>query len=265
MRQCRNLYLSMNLLLLGLVAALVVSSMGCQQPVKPTDVAQTETPHGNPAQSTPSDTQKEQPPAVSDLPAASGSIAGRVEGGGGAIAKAQVTLWAAGPDAPKKLAETETKDDGSFELKIGEGKDDASVLYLIAQGPSPEITLMATLGTDPPERVTINELTTVASAWTGAQFLKGSELSGNALGLRIAAGNVRNLVDLETGGLGSVIVDPLNGPQTTTLARFNTLGILLSACVAGAERPSTAKVTFGPTTTGWLALRPRFSTSSEAA
>ena len=34
----------------------------------------------------------------------------------------------------------------------------------------------------------INELTTVASAWTSAQFLKGSALSGNALGLRIAAG-----------------------------------------------------------------------------
>ena len=30
----------------------------------------------------------------------------------------------------------------------------------------------------------------MASAWTGAQFLNGTELSGNALGLRIAAGNV---------------------------------------------------------------------------
>jgi hypothetical protein len=91
--------------------------------------------------------------------------------------------------------------------------------------------LLATLGTEPLERVTINELTTVASVWTGAQFLHGSALRGNPLGLRIAAGNVPNLVELETGGLGPVIMDPLNAPRTTTLAKMNTLGLLLSACV----------------------------------
>jgi hypothetical protein len=48
--------------------------------------------------------------------------------------------------------------------------------------------------------VTINELTSVASVWTSAQFLNGIALSGNALGLRIAADNVPNFVDLETGG-----------------------------------------------------------------
>ncbi len=37
----------------------------------------------------------------------------------------------------------------------------------------------------------------------GAQFLKGGALSGHALGLKIAAGNVPNLVDVTTGGLGS--------------------------------------------------------------
>ena len=40
-----------------------------------------------------------------------------------------------------------------------------------------------------------------------------------------------NLVDLETGGLGIVIQDGMNSSQTTTLAKFNTLGILLSACI----------------------------------
>jgi streptogramin lyase len=167
-------------------------------------------------------------------------IEGRVEGGGGPIAKADVTLWVAGPGAPKRLAETQTRDDGSFDLTVASEKDGAGVLYLIAKGgeakvgagkgPNPAITLMATLGTAPPERVTINELTTVASAWTGAQFLNGTAMSGNELGLRIAAGNVPNLVDLQTGGLGPVIQDPLNSSQTSTLAKFNTLGNLLSAC-----------------------------------
>ena len=168
-------------------------------------------------------------------------IQGQVQAGGGPIAKATVTLWAAGPGAPQKLVETQAKDDGSFDLDSAGGNDEAGVLYLIAKGgepkvggdkgPNPEITLMATLGTTPPKRVTINELTSVASAWTGAQFLNGIALSGKALGLNIAADNVRNLVDLETGGLGPVIQDPLNSSQTTTLATFNTLANLLAGCI----------------------------------
>jgi len=171
---------------------------------------------------------------------AEGRIEGRVEGSGQAIAGADVILWLTGPNAAQKLAETTSKDDGGFDLTFT-GETKGSVLYLIASGGKAKagtskgnnraIALMATLGTAPPQRVTINELTTVASAWTGAQFLNGTSLTGNALALRIAAGNVPNLVDLQTGGLGPVIQDPLNSSQTPTLAKFNTLGILLSACI----------------------------------
>jgi DNA-binding beta-propeller fold protein YncE len=38
-------------------------------------------------------------------------------------------------------------------------------------------------------------------------------------------------VDLETGGLGPVIQDPLNSSQTATLATFNTLANLLTGCI----------------------------------
>jgi hypothetical protein len=55
-------------------------------------------------------------------------IEGRVEGGGGPIAKADVTLWAAGPGAPQKLAETQTGDGGSFDLTIAVETDGAGVL-----------------------------------------------------------------------------------------------------------------------------------------
>jgi len=168
-------------------------------------------------------------------------IEGWVEGGGSPIFKADVTLWVTTSGAPRKLAQTQTTDDGSFQLTTSGRKDKAGVLYLIAEGgvvkagastkSNPAITMMATLGTEPLPHVKINELTTVASVWTAAQFLNGTALSGSALGLRIAAGNVPNLVNLETGGLGPVITNALNGPQTTTLAKFNTLGNILSACV----------------------------------
>ena len=168
-------------------------------------------------------------------------IEGRVESGGAPISGADVTAWLAGAGAPKKLAEAKTNQDGSYDLVLPRRDGDAGVLYLIAaggesklksgKGSNPAITLMATLGVKVPEHVTINELTTVASAWTAAQFLNGAALSGNVLGLQIAAGNVANLVNLETGGLGPVIMDPLNSSQTTALAKLNTLGSLLSACV----------------------------------
>lgn len=168
-------------------------------------------------------------------------IEGRVEANRAAISGADVTLWLAQPGAPKKLAEAKTNDDGSYELPLADRTGDAGVLYLIAaggeskltsgKGANRAITLMAALGPKPPKRVTINELTTVASVWTAAQFLNDSTLSGDALGVRIAAANVPNLVNLGTGGLGSVIMDPLNSSQTTTLAKLNTLGLLLSACV----------------------------------
>jgi len=55
------------------------------------------------------------------------------------------------------------------------------------------------------------------------------------------------MVDLETGGHGPVIVNPLNGPRTTTLAKFNTLGALLSACISG--QPEAGEKLFEAATT----------------
>lgn len=168
-------------------------------------------------------------------------LEGRVEAAGAPIAEAEVALWSAGPGAPQRLATATTAEDGSYALTVPDGRDEAGVLYLVATGGAAEgsaegttnaaAAMMSTLGAEPPARATINELTTVASAWTAAQFLDGAAMSGAAIGLRIAAGNVPNLVDLETGGLGPVIADPLNAPRTTALAKMNTLGLLLSACV----------------------------------
>jgi hypothetical protein len=73
-------------------------------------------------------------------------------------------------------------------------------------------------------------MTTVASVWTHAQFLEGEAIKGHALGLRIAAGNVPNFVDLQTGGWGGAIQDPLNSSQTPTMANFATLADLLASC-----------------------------------
>jgi hypothetical protein len=90
----------------------------------------------------------------------------------------------------------------------------------------------------------------VASTFTAARFINGEAISGPKLGLRIAAGNVPNLVDPATGGWGKVILDPLNSTQTTTLANLNTLGSLISAFFTVADDDWRARFLKATTPTG---------------
>ena len=178
------------------------------------------------------------------------TIVGQVLGGGAPISKSTVTLWSASADAPKQLAQTQAGDDGRFTLS-GEGSPD-SILYLVATGgqpaankgggDNPAIALISVIGNKPPAHVVINEFTTVASVWTNAQFLDGTALEGNALGLHIAAGNVPNFVNLETGGWGSAIQDPLNSSQTPTMANFATLADVLAGCVTRTKASACTKL-----------------------
>jgi hypothetical protein len=135
-----------------------------------------------------------------------GELTGSVQAAGQPIAGATVTLYAAAAAAPVKLAEVKTDDQGAFKLDAGPATRE-TVLYLVAKGGTPKaaeskgandaIALLAVLGSTPPKIVTVNELTTVASAFTAARFINGEAISGNPLGLRIAAGNVP-----QSGGSG---------------------------------------------------------------
>lgn len=106
---------------------------------------------------------------------------------------------------------------------------------------------------NPPVSVTINELTTVASVFTNERFINGDAISGNPLGLKIAAGNVPNLVDPATGGWGNVLLDPINSTQTTTLASLDTLGSLITATFTVANDDWRARFYKAATPTGGAA------------
>jgi hypothetical protein len=165
-------------------------------------------------------------------------IKGQVMGGGAPIAQSTVTLWAASSDAPKQLAQTKTDNEGRFEIRNPGAQTDSS-LYLVATGgeprgkggDNPAITLLAVVGSKPPAAVVINEFTTLASVVTHTQFIEGAAIQGSPLQLRIAAGNVPNFVDPETGDYGATILDALNSSQTPTMANFATLSSILAACV----------------------------------
>jgi hypothetical protein len=167
------------------------------------------------------------------------SMSGWVTGAQQPVAGSAVTLWVAtGQGDPVRVGQATTAANGSFRLRANATPTAPIVYYIVAAGGSsmghanPAIKLISVLGARPPSHVVVNELTTVASVWTNAQFLNGTNLKGTPLGLRIAAGNVPNFVDLDTGGYGGPIQDALNGPQTPTLANFATLANVLAGCVA---------------------------------
>jgi hypothetical protein len=173
--------------------------------------------------------------------AAATRIEGQVQGGGAPIANSTVTLWSASASAPSQLAQVKTDADGRFQISVDQSPGKDASFYLVATGgepvankaggDNPAIALVTVLGNTPPAKVMINEFTTVASVWTNNQFLDGTALKGHPLGLRIAAGNVPNFVDLETGGWGDAIEGPLNSSQTPTMANFATLADVLAGCI----------------------------------
>jgi hypothetical protein len=186
-------------------------------------------------------------------PAASAiSIEGQVQAGGGPVVNSRVTLWGATTGEPKQIAQTRTDSGGRFQLDSQDTIGADVSLYLVAKGgeatvskgsgDNPALAMLAVLGNSPPPKVVINEMTTVASVWTTAQFLNGDAIKGHALGLKIAAGNVPNFVDLQTGGWGTTIQDPLNSSQTTTMANFATLSDLLSGCAIRVKPDACSKL-----------------------
>src|SRR5271165_5583990 len=157
-------------------------------------------------------------------------IEGQVQAGGGPVANSTVTLWAGSAGDPRQLAQAKTADDGSFALSADETGGVAAVNK--GGGDNPALAFLTVLGGAPPAKIVVNEMTTIASVWTNAQFLDGVAIKGPALSLSIAAGNVHNFVDLATGGYGATIADGLNSTQTPTLANFATLADVLAGCAA---------------------------------
>ncbi|MGD0188617.1 MAG: hypothetical protein ABSC25_25710 [Roseiarcus sp.] len=179
-------------------------------------------------------------------------IEGQVQAGGGSVAQSKVSLWTASANAPVLLAQAETTTDGGFVISIDQAPTDGASLYLVAKGgealvnkasgDNPAIALLAALGANPPAKVVVNEMTTIASVVTHTQFIDGTVIKGSPLELRIAASNVPNFVDLETGGYGGTIQDALNGGQTPTMANFASLSSLLAGCNAQVKADACGKL-----------------------
>ena len=180
------------------------------------------------------------------------SINGTLQSGSRPIARATVILYRAGDEAggaTTRLGKGETNAAGRFSIAYRQPTGNA-VLYLVARGPAdsrhfdPPVKLAAVLGRSLPRvtSVVINERTTVAAAWSMAQFLEGENLAGKSPGLLNAAGMNANLVDVRTGRIARVLGTHPNGSETTSLATFNTLANMIAACVSLTTRDACTEL-----------------------
>ncbi len=163
-----------------------------------------------------------------------GRLSGEVVLAGEPLGDAVVTLFASGTtrrEGAIGLATATTDENGEFELDYPRTRGGVGILYLVADRGYRRVATV--LGGDGfPERVVLNELTTVATAYVMNQFLAGELIGGNQVGLGNSASVFRNLVHLGTGASGEVISTFPNGDATDAFRTFNTLGNILAAAAA---------------------------------
>ncbi len=162
-------------------------------------------------------------------------VSGTVQSGGsdGALplAGAIVYLYRATEGEPFLEGAGQTREDGSFSFHVSRRPGD-HVYYATARLPG-GILLASVVETEIGDPITLNELTTVAAAFSMAQFIDGSEIRRSTSALRIAAGMNANLVSARTGQPSPVMLEPPNADETNSLRSLRALANLLAPTVRG--------------------------------
>ena len=178
------------------------------------------------------------PPAA--FGAAGVSMHGTVMAAGKPLGGAEVTLFAGSREGVSELGQARTDTSGSFGISYV--KPAAGVLYVqAAPTGTSRLRLQSVVGVGsgggvPPQTlttVTIDELTTVATAYALAQFSGPNGIAGPSPGLENAAATAFSLADPVSGKAGAVVTDQDNGGKNQTLATLGTLANLVSLCRAG--------------------------------
>ena len=178
------------------------------------------------------------------------AIQGSVHGGQQGVVGATITAYATGTagygSASRQLATTTSGTNGSFSLSAASQCVAGDNIYIVATGGNPggtgnasnsALAMMVGLGLcsgiTNTTKVSINELTTVASVWALAPFMVDAAHIGttptNAVGLANAFSSITGkLVNTSTGVIPSATL-----PTTVTLPvnEINTLADILAACI----------------------------------
>jgi sugar lactone lactonase YvrE len=166
---------------------------------------------------------------------------GTVRVDGAVVQGTTVRLLAAGttPGSARVLRTTTSDKDGRFVLRVPSKVDRDDVLYVTSRGGSTgdsalsrRVELAASLADRRSGPIVVNERTTVAAAYSLAQFAEAGSLGGASPGLPNAARMAWNLVDVRTGAATRFLRTHPNGTATQTFASFNSLASIIAGCAA---------------------------------
>ena len=158
-----------------------------------------------------------------------GSVISGPASASSAISGATITIYQIQNGSSVPLGSTTSNGQGQFSLKIAQNSN-GGIYYAIASK-SDSIKLMASLGSGPYLSVTINELTTIASAYAFSAFLNNGLLAGSNLPLQIASDMAQNIASSESGSVSTMLQQSPNAYETNTWSLVGTLGNIVSACV----------------------------------
>ena len=158
-----------------------------------------------------------------------GSVISGPASASAAISGATITIYQIQNGSSVPLGSTTSNGQGQFSLKIAQNSN-GGIYYAIASK-SDSIKLMASLGSGPYVSVTINELTTIASAYAFSAFLNNGLLAGSNLPLQIASDMAQNIASSESGSVSTMLQQSPNAYETNTWSLVGTLGNIVSACV----------------------------------
>ncbi len=182
-------------------------------------------------------------------PAPAAVLNGVVQTGGASgvrgLAEARVSVYqVVGDGSATLLGQAVSQADGKFSAQLS-GAASSGVYYATADL-GDRVTFITIIGEALPGSVTLNELTTVGSAYAACRLLEPEQRPSGILPFRIAAGMSANLVDPRTGQSSQVLLSSPNADQTNSLRSTRNLANALAACV---EDPEATEVLLDLTTT----------------
>ena len=156
------------------------------------------------------------------------------------VSESTVSLWISRPEKRPELVSSTTSDKNGTARFKDIDQVNGDVFYLRSSGgkikgtPVPQYETLAVLNGDQRATATLNEISTIGSLWPIAgMFDYQTGLAGTANGLLIGSSQVSNLVNVEQGFFGAVVLNGTNLTKSETVARINTLAALTALC--GAE------------------------------
>jgi hypothetical protein len=166
------------------------------------------------------------------------TLRGSVESGGAGLAGYRVSLLASftGAGGSTRILGRDTSGpSGEFAIdyRLPHRRSPRSqpVLFVLAEkGPA---MLASAIGQAPlAGPVVVNELTTVATAFAFAQFVDGTTIAGNRVGMMNAVRMAANLANPVTGRIAEVLDRSPNGRETEARSTFYSLANIAADCVA---------------------------------